>query len=244
MIRIFLFFVFLTSIVFGNPYKSIDPQTQLSIMINHFFNEQIKETFPQKPVKDIYVEEEADLNPGKYERYYNYVQRLKAIEQTRKDELQKIEEKFKGQAAYYNSKLDAIKNQYEKKQNISSFLQRSINNGFKVVYGKPVVSEFQNKEKLVEAKLSAISIYKNPKNTLDIPIIFENNISLKHKYEKYPVLVSFKYDGEYLIIDEVKLSINDKQYRAKLKNENNGKIKLKVKINDDIFQKIKIEENR
>jgi hypothetical protein len=243
MNRVLMILILSVTVLFANPYKSLDTQTQLSIMINHFLTEEVKGILPPKPKKEKYVQEDFDPNPGQYERYYNYIQRLKAMEQTKKEALQKIDEKFRGKAAYYNGKVDVIKNEYQDIKKLSPLLQKAINNSFKVVYGKPYVSEFINKEGYVKATLQAKKIYSFD-NELDLEVNFDNTIKSLHQYKKYPAIVDFTYDGEYLQIADVKIVINDKIYFAKLKNENNGKIKLKVKINDDIFQKIKIEDDK
>ena len=239
---VFICILFISSL-FANPYKVLSEETQLSIMVNYFFNRQIKEEFPPRPIKEVYVEEENNLNPGQYERYYNYIQRLKAIEETRRESIQKIEEKFRGKASYYNGKLDALKEYYKDKTNRKAFLQEAINQAFKVVYGKPYVSAFRNKKDMVEAKLRATPIY-DLENSLDLDLIYDIEILKIHDYKRYPAFVYFNYENEYLEIDSIKIVIDGEAYYGKLKNQNNGKIKLKVKINDDIFQKIKLEDHK
>lgn len=243
MNRVFLVVVLFSISLFANPYTSLDPKVQLSIMINHFVTKEVEALLPPRPQKDKYKQEDVDLNPGQYERYYNYIERLRAIERSKKSELKKIQEKFRGQAGYYNGKLHAIQKEYQDLKNLSPLLQKAINNGFKVVYGKPYVTGYSNKEERVEAKLKATKIY-HLDNKLDLEIVFDKKIADIHHYRKYPALVHFNYDGENLSIEGIEIVIDNQTYTAKLKNENNGKIKLKVKINDDIFQKINLEDNK
>jgi hypothetical protein len=237
---IFFTFIF-ASILFANPYKTLDIDTQLSIFTNHFISEQIKKELPKKPKKEEYVPEDIDLNPGKYERYYNYVQRLKAIEQSKKEALEKIEQKFRGQASYYNGKLDSIKNFYEDEKNLEPLLKKALNNAFKVVYGKPIVEDFQLDGSFAGATLSAMPLYRL-ENPLNLKLLFDQELLDEKLLSSYEALVSFKRDKNAYSIDEVQIKVDDTPYSGKIKNKNNATFKLNVKINNDIFQKIKLED--
>jgi hypothetical protein len=227
--------------LWANPYKTLDHDTQLFIFTNHFISEQIKEELPQKPVKERYIPEDIDLNPGKYERYYNYIQRLKAIEQTKKEAIAKIEQKFQGQASYYNGKIDSIKNHYQEGKNLEPLLKKAFNNAFKVVFGKPIVEDFQKEQMSTSAQLKAVSLYQLD-NTMDLKVLFDQELLKKKLSQHYEAIVHFKRDGDIFTIDEVAIEVDGKTYRGKIKNKNSASFKLEVKINNDIFQKIKLED--
>jgi hypothetical protein len=235
--------ILFTSIVWANPYKTLDIDTQLSIMVNYFIGEQIKKELPEKPVKQKYIPEEVDLNPGKYERYYNYIQRLKAIEQTEKEALAKIEEKFRGKASYYNGKLHSIRSSYEDKKKLEPLLKKALNNAFKVVFGKPIIQDFQMDGSFAGATLSAIPLYQL-ENSLKLKVLFDPKLFEQKLDDRYYADVSFEKKEYTFVIDTVTIKVDGKKYKGKIKNKNNATFKLKVKINDDIFQKIKLEDNQ
>ncbi len=107
MIVKFIFFILLWSsysLAVVNPYKSLPVNEKINVMVNYFLNEELNNLKPILPQKEKLQDDDANLEPIKYEQYFNYIQRLKAIRESRVDEQKKIDEKYQGQVAFYNGK--------------------------------------------------------------------------------------------------------------------------------------------
>ena len=243
------FIVFLPLYLFSlsNPYTDLPTNEKLNIMINHFLNialENSRPSFPQKkPLKD----DGATLNPIKYELYFNYIQRIKAIRESRAKEQEKINEDYIGKIGFYNGKLKVLKKFYLKDENLYPLLQDSVNKAFKVVFGKPEFTNIIYNEEInrLEAKISSIKIYDVADfKPLDLELFVYKGI--RDEFIKYhnesDIKVRFDFDGEYLIFKDVIFVFKKNEYVGKFLDSVKTKIKLNIKINDDIFQSSEIGE--
>jgi len=234
------------SLAIIDPYKSLPADEKLTIMVNYFLNEELKNAKPHLPKKEKLKDDEASLEPIKYEKYFNYIQRLKAIRESRKAEQQKIDEKYQGQIAFYNGKLKNLKRYYRSENNLAPIIQKSINKAFTVVYGKPKFQSIKYNESndFFVAQLGTQNIYgidsfipkevyfRISKNDLD---------SFFDDYEESKIYVQFTYSNNLLNFKSILFKYNGTIYHGVFTNENNNKIKLNIKINDDIFRLEKTE---
>jgi hypothetical protein len=248
MITKFIFLSFiLTSYTLAvmNPYKNLDSNEKINIMVNYFLNEELKSLKPVIPPKEQLKDDDANLDPVKYEQYFNYIQRLKAIKESRILEQKKLDEKYEGQIAFYNGKLKNLEKFYDNPKNLNPIIQRSINRAFKVIYGKPNFDSVKYDEKNDEFKANLIAedIYK-----IDsfIPKIVYFKISKSDidsfftKYQESDINVIFEYRNNLLIYNSIIFKYNDNTYKGVFIGETNDQIKLDIKINDDIFRLEKI----
>jgi len=246
----YLFLIFLiTSFVeaIENPYKTLPSNEKLNILVNHFLNEELQNLKPVKPIKEKLKDDNANLEPIKYEQYFNYIQRIKAIQESREEEEKKLDEKYQGQLAFYNRKLNKLKKIYEDSINFNPILQRSINKAFKVVYGKPTFQsiEYNENKDEFQAKLVAKNIYKMdsfvPKNVYfkisksDVDSFFTN-------FENSQITVLFEYSNNVLIYNSIIFKYNNNLYKGIFVDKIDDEIKLNIKINDGIFRLEKIEK--
>jgi len=231
----------------ANPYKELDSAIKLNLMINYFLDVELKKIVPQKPTKDKIQDDGLSLDPVKYERYYNYIQRIKAIHESRAHEQKDIDEKYAGKVGFYNGKLKVLKRFYAKDKNLNRLLAISINKAFKVVYGNPKLKDirYNQEDNLIYGMLYVEDIY-GIDNFDDKKIQF--NIE-KDKvdeflkiYKKSKVKVQFDYKKNKLSLINALILIDKKEYKVNFMDKINKKIKLDIKINDDIFRLIKIED--
>lgn len=231
----------------SNPYKEFPVDEKLNLMINYFLNEAIKENLPKKPVKRELKDDGANLDPVKYELYYNYIQRLKAIRESRADEQKQIDEEYAGKIAFYNGKLNSLKKEYEKKENLYPLLKDSINKAFKIVYGKPSFTniEYNSEINLLTADLTALDLYEVDKfkpKKLELFVYEGSRDEFISESKNIDIEVRFDFDGEYLIYKDVVFHFKDFEYIGTFMDKTNKKIKLNLKINDDIFRPVKLGE--
>jgi hypothetical protein len=161
-----------------NPYKTLDTNEKLNLMINYFLNKELKSKLPLYPKKEKRKDDGLSLEPVKYEFYFNYIQRIKAIRESRLLEQKKLDEKYRQKVAFYNSKVKILKEYYSKKENIYPLLTIAINNGFTAVYGKPNLDQpyYDKKLKKIVANLNIDDLYGlNPVNPTKIIIQMANN---------------------------------------------------------------------
>ena len=249
MIKILLiiFPIYLFSV--NNPYENLNSHEKLNVMVNYFINDEIKKTKPDLPIKRKLKDDGASLDPVKYELYFSYIQRLKAIKESRAEEQKNIDVEFAGKIGFYNGKLKALKEYYQKKKNIYPILQRSLNKAFKVVYGKPIFSDvsYDNEINLLSAKLNTIDLYYVDKYIpQDLELYIYEGIRNKFlkDYRKSDIYVRFDFDGQTLSYKDVLFYFKDYELIGKFKKQSTEKIKLSIKINDDIFRPIKIGETK
>jgi len=231
----------------SNPYTDLPTNEKLNVMLNHFLQLSLENTRPNLPQKKLLKDDGATLDPVKYELYFNYIQRLKAIRESRAKEQLKIDEDYLGKLGFYNGKLKALKKIYSKDENLYPLLQESINKAFKVVFGKPKFTNIVYNDEInrLEAKLSTIKIYNVADfNPLDLELFVYKGI--RNEFIKYhnesDIKVRFDFDGEYLIFKDVIFKFNENEYVGEFLGSEQRKIKLNIKINDDIFQAVKIGE--
>ena len=236
---VFLLSIF-TTFILANPYKNISVDEKITLFTNYFLNESIKSKLPKKPLKGVPKKHEYNYEPTKYELYYNYIQRLKAIEESIKEEQKKLEQKYEADIYKYNKKLKALKKFYSQEKNLYPIFAESFNKALKVVYGKPILI-IKSGSTGVQFFLDTIAIYSE-KNFTPKPIEFNyaDEKRMFNFYQMCDLSVTFNFDNNLLQYDEVICSYKDKIYQGKIKLKTNKKIKLNIKLNDDIFQPIKI----
>jgi hypothetical protein len=247
MIKILLLLMPLYLFAISNPYKDFDVHEKLNVMINYFLNEALKETKPPEPVKRIIKDDGATLDPVKYELYFNYIQRLKAIKESRAEEQKAINVEYAGKIGFYNGKLKSLRNYYSKKENLYALLQESINKGFKIVYGKPTFTniEYNSEINLLKANLRAIDMYDVetfPSKEIELFVYEGHRNNFIENSDKAEIIVRFNYDGEYLTYKDVLFHFEQDDYIGTFINPSNEKIKLNIKINDDIFRPLEVGE--
>lgn len=234
--------VFLSIFSFANPYENITVDEKLTLLTNYFLNEAIQNKLPKQPIKETPKEQDYNYKPTKYELYYNYVQRIKAIRESIVEEQKKIDEKYKADVYRYNHQIELIHKKYQQYHNLYPIIQNSFNKALKVIYGKPIL-ELKNGKYGQQFFLKTRAIY-DEYDFKEKAIVFNHAEEKKmfYFYEKCELNVTFEYNQEEVLYDEVICRYNQNEYIGKIEKEDNEKIKLKVKINDDIFQKIKIED--
>lgn len=242
-----LFFVSLVNL-FGveNPYHNLSAEEKLNIMINYFINEELRALKPSLPQKEQLKDDDANLDPIKYEQYFNYIQRLKAIRESREAEQKKIDEKYQGQIAFYNGKIKALQRAYTKEENFLPLLAQSINKAFKVVYGTPTLQNltYDEKNQIVQGELVALDIYKiekfTPKN-ITFEMSKEDFQRFMKQDEALEVRVVFSYSNNLLNYESIIFTYNNRVYHGSFGKDFNKAVKLNIKMNDDIFRLEKIE---
>jgi len=247
ILKYILLFLLMSSSVLAvtNPYKNLDSTEKLNVMINYFLNEQLKRLKPVKPTKEKLKDDGANLNPIKYEAYFQYIQRLKAIRESRIAQQKKIDEKYEEQIAFYNSKLKILQRVYRDKKELNPILQKSVNKAFKVIYGDPKIAHIQyNKShNTFTGELVALDIY-HIDNFLPKDISFKvskNDLdSFLTQYNEAVVDVVFSYSNHLLTFKNIVFRYNNHLYQGFFTDKRNEKIKLNIKINNDIFRLEKI----
>ncbi len=244
MIKIIALFFPLFLFALTNPYENISVNEKINILVNSFVNEELKSQIPSPPIKDK-LKDDSPIVRIQYELHFSYIQRFKAITQEREKELKKIEEKYIGDIGFYNGKLKTLKHFYEQDENINPLIQNSINKTYKIIYGKPKIKDviFDQKDSKVKATVYAEDIYgfnkwKEQRIFIDIPQELVN--TFVDKYREAFAKIAFKYKEDILSIDFVEILFQENSYKGSFIGDINGKIKLNIKINDDIFQPIKL----
>lgn len=239
-----LLLIFLTPFylfAMSNPYTSLDRNEKLNVMINHFLNLSLENIKPPLPQRRALKDDGATLDPVKYELYFSYIQRLKAIRESRAEEQLIIDEDYIGKIGFYNGKLKSLQKDYSQKENLYPLLKDSINKAFKIVFGKPIFTDivYDNEINLLQANLNSVDIY-NVANFEPLKLELFVYKGIREDFMKYHnesnIKVRFNFDGTYLIFKDVLFTFNDNEYIGNFLNPVNKKIKLNIKINDDIFR--------
>ena len=233
----------------SNPYKSLPTNEKLNIMINHFLNLSLENIKPPLPKKRALKDDGATLDPVKYELYFSYIQRLKAIRESRAEEQLIIDEDYIGKIGFYNGKLKSLKTFYNKEENIYPLLADSINKAFKIVFGKPSFSDISYNEdvNILKGNLTSIAIYNVADfESQELELFIHKGIRDDFiKYHKESnIKVRFHFDGTYLEFKDVLFTFKDNEYIGNFLNLVNKKIKLDIKINDDIFRALETGEKK
>ncbi len=249
MMRCLFIVLSLSLFLQANPYKELDSTIKLNLMINYFLNEELRKVTPLTPVKDKVQDDGLSLDPVKYERYYNYIQRIKAIHDSRVEVQKDIDEKYAGKVGFYNGKLKVLKRFYAKDENLNPLLQISINKAFKVVYGKPKLKDIRHsaEDNMMYGLLHIEDIYgidKFEDRRIKINIKKDKVDEFLKIYEKLKIKVQFDYKNNKLSLINGLFILDKKEYKVNFTDKINKKIKLDIKINDDIFHLIKIKDKK
>ena len=245
--------LFIPYILFGmvDPYKDLSKNEKFNLFINYFLNEELKTKRPLYPVKEIIKDDGASLDPVKYEFYFSYIQRIKNIRQSRAEEQKNINIKYKGKVAFYNSKVDILSKYYNKAENLYPILYNSINQAFKVIYGKPTIKNirYSKKYKKIIATLQIEKLY-NITNVKDTQIIINmaknKQMNFLKYYNKYKILISYSEKQNKLKYNKILLTYGDTEYNADFIDKNsmieNDIFNLNIKIDHNVFRKIIIKK--
>jgi hypothetical protein len=244
---ILIFPIYLFAVV--NPYENLAVEEKLNIMINYFLNEELRTKLPLKPVKEILKDDGASLDPVKYEYYFSYIQRIKAIRESRAEEQKAIDEKYAGKVSFYNGKVKVLKKFYNKMDNLNPILQNSLNKAYKVVYGKPKIKDVQYDSSLgfVTATLYIEDIYginKYKEKKIKIALSKQVKYLFLRDYEKAIVKVQFDYEDDLLVLKNVLFEFRSLDYIGTFLEKQNEKINFVVKIDEDVFKPIKIKDKK
>ena len=241
---ILCFPIFLLAVV--NPYKQLDVNEKTNLLVNYFINKDLRDIIPRAPIKES-IKDNSPINPVKYEQYYSYIQRLKAINDAREEEQRDIDEKYAGKVGFYNGKLKKLKKYYSKEENLHPILQNSFNKVYKILYGKPKLKDIKYDKTIhkITATVWVDNIYgylkwNEKKITIDIPIDMEKEFIEKNRMAK--VFINFIYKNNLLKIKDATIIFNKQEYKANFIKKINKSNKLIIKINNDIFKLIKLED--
>jgi predicted metallopeptidase len=236
--------IYLFAIV--NPYKTLAVDEKLNVMVNYFLNEELKTKLPLKPIKEILKDDGASLEPVKYEYYFSYIQRIKAIRESRAAEQKEIDEKYAGKVGFYNGKVNVLKNFYDKQENLAVILQNSINKAFKVIYGIPKIKDVTYDKKtstivgvLYSEDVYSIEKFEDKKITIEIPtkvkyLFLEN-------YKDSIVKVQLEYKENLLKLQKINIEFQENDYKATFIENSDKSFKLNIKIDEEIFKPIQIK---
>ncbi|MGB3751463.1 MAG: hypothetical protein WA945_07835 [Arcobacteraceae bacterium] len=232
-----------------NPYDSLSANEKLNVMANHFLNVSLENVKPPVPIKRELADDGATLDPVKYEQYFSYIQRLKAITESRAEEQIRIDEEYRGKLGFYNGKLNSLEEFYQKDENLYPVIAKSVNKAFKIVYGKPVFSDivYDDEVNLLKANLNSRDIYgveKFQKKEVELFIHESIRDDFMTDHQLSDILVRFEYDGTSLMYKDILITYKGNEYIGNFLNRSNQKIKLKIKINDDIFRPINTGESK
>jgi len=248
MKRIILFFCIpFYLFALSNPYTSIDENEKLNVMVNYFLNIALENTKPPLPEKRELSDDGATLDPIKYEQYFSYIQRLKAITESRAEEQIKIDEEYLGKIGFYNGKLSSLEEFYQINANIYPLISKSINKAFKIVYGKPVFSDivYDDEINLLKANLNSRDIYGvETFQQKEVELFIHQSIrdDFIENHQLADIFVRFDFDGTFLIYKDILIIYKENEYIGNFLNSSNNKIKLNIKINDDIFRPLNTGE--
>ncbi|MEA2050568.1 MAG: hypothetical protein U9O56_07545 [Campylobacterota bacterium] len=248
MIKFIILFIPILSFSLVNPYDNLSTDDKINILVNLFVNEELKQIIPKPPIK-AELKDNSEIVPVKYERHFSFIQRYKTIKEDRAKEQKTIDEQYQGEISFYNSKLKKLKKFYEIDKNLYPIVQNSINKSFKIIYGKPKIKnvKFNKLLKKVSATLYVDDIYgfnryENKDLIFDIPKDDIDNFI--KKYRESIVNIALDYSDNILTLDHIKVLFQGKTYKANCINDTNKRVKLEIKINNDIFQLIKIEDKK
>ncbi len=244
---IFIIFFIISSLYgYTNPYTDLTIDQKLSIMINYFIQRKIKDQLPKKPIKEK-LNDNAPIKIIKYERYYNYIQRLKHLKEDRKNKRLKIEQKYKEEIQQYNKKILKLKQFYQNKKNFEPLLNQAINNSFKILYGKLTISKPYIKNKMLYAQLKTIPIYKNSYKFIKTIKIINIDKKLYNYFIEYyrviSILVNFNYNPKTNILKykDISIMLNDTKYSA-IFQTNTQIYKLNITLDKNIFKLLNTKE--
>ena len=231
-----------------NPYTQLSVDEKVNLLVNYFINKDLKNIIPAVPIKES-IKDDSPINPVKYELYFSYIQRLKAINDSRIEEQNNIDVKYEGEIGFYNGKLKKLKHYYAKKENLHPILQNSFNKTYKILYGQPKLKDvsFDTTTDKTIGTVWIDSIYgyltqKEKKITIDIPKELRDAFIIKNRISK--VFINFNFSDNLLKPKNLTILYDEKEYNANFIKKINRSIKLEIKINNDIFKPVKIEDKK
>jgi len=232
-----------------NPYKSLSDDEKLEVMFNYYLNKNIRKKISKIPVKEILKDDGASLDPVKYEFYFSYIQRLKAIKESRENEQKKIDIKYESAVKKFNIQLAKLKKFYQDDTNLTPLIQDSINKAFLVVYGKPkIIDPHLNKDTgKITAILDVDNIYNistfKPKK---IRLYLYRGVvkSFLQNYDQVEVYVRVDYDKKYISYNDIKFIYNQNSYIATFVDSDIKDFKMELKIDQTIFKPITIIKDK
>lgn len=237
------------TISFGyeNPYENLSIDQKIQILIEYFVDNQIVAQFPKKPIKGK-LKDSSPIKIIEFERYYNYIQRLKIIKENRIKEQQKINLKYKEDIAKYNKTISHLKHIYQTRENFNKLLNIALNNSFKILYGKPILQKPYVKNGKLYAKVVSKSIYGyNYKLEQIIKIDNINKKDFKYFIEFYRkakvfVLFDYNFDTKILKYKGVNILFQKKHYDGIFITKP-LEYNITIKLDETIFKLIKKGQN-
>lgn len=232
--------LFLFSLV--NPYQSLSIDEKLQILINHFINEELALKLPKKPIRGK-LKDSSDIVPFKHELYFNYIQRLKAIKESREDEQNDLDQKYNGEIEYFNGEMKNLEKFYSKPENIHNIVQNSINKAFKIIYGKPMINrlKFSEDKQTINGIFYVENIYDFHKfDEVKIEFIVPNDIKKQfyYEYRTTKIFVNFNYDDNKLSLKDLTIIYKTKPYKAIFLGDTK-EYKIKLFVDPKLFERIK-----
>ena len=248
MIKTILLLIPILSFALTNPYEDLSTDEKINILVNSFVNQELQLIVPPAPIKPK-LKDSSPIVPIKYELHFSFIQRFKAITESRTEEQQKIDDKYIGDVGFYNGKLKSLKRYYKKDENLNPIIQNSINKTYKIIYGKPKLKDvnYNKKENKITAKVFVSDIYGfNKWEEKDIIISIPDKLkdTFIDRYREAMVNIAFEYENNILRLSHLNILFQHNTYKAIFVDNTNEKIKLEIKINDDIFQLVKIEDKK
>ena len=243
---LFISFIFILCLQgIENPYAKLNIEQKLQILIEYFIQKQIKAYFPKKPQK-AQVDDKSPIKIVKFERYYNYIQRLKYIKEQRELAKKQAIEEYNRAIEEYNKKILKLKQYYTDTNHFSKIVNIALNNSFKIFYGKPIILKPYLKDNKIYAKIIAREIYSSYKYSFECEVVIDGELSndeverLLKSYREIKVLVVFDYNFNKKILQykNVILKFHNKSYKGIFVKQP-APYKIDIKLDDKIFQLIK-----
>ncbi len=231
-----------------NPYKNVSNSEKINLLVNYFINEDLKKLIPPKPIKGK-IKDNSPINPVKYEQYFSYIQRIKAITDERTAEQNKIDMKYKGVVGFYNGKLNSLKDKYQSSKELNKIVQNSFNKTFKILFGKPKIKDLyfdKNISKIV-ATLWVDDIYGYDvwvKQSIVIDIPKDTQSIFLETYKTSKVFIQFDYDNNLLKLKDIMILFQKKRYNANFKDIIKQDIQLDIQVNNDIYKPVEFDKSK
>ncbi|MBD3842400.1 MAG: hypothetical protein IE909_11030 [Campylobacterales bacterium] len=230
-----------------SPYESLSAQEKLQILTNHFINEEIYAAIPQVPQMGK-LENSGPINATKYERYYNYIQRLKRVYEERIEQKKIIDETYVANLLTYNSVVNNLQKFYSKEENLNPIIDLSINKAFKIVYGKPAIKELKinDDNKTIDALWYVENIYGYEKYepqmvTIEVP---SNMIEqFYYEYRASNVQVVFSYDAPFLSFKGIIIDFNNNIFKGKFQKQQTT-FEINFQVDQTMFENLELNSSK
>lgn len=241
-----LLFVVFSSAKIISPYESLNKNEKLDILVNHFLNEELATKIPKKPEKRK-PKDASPINAKDYERYYNYIQRLKNIKEERAQEAKEIEQEYHFMVSEYNSKVDELNSFYSQEKNIHPLIQKAINKSFKILYGKPMLKKLSIDEK--DGKIYGVfyieDIYgynkiDEKKIVINVPQKIKEQFYFEYRAAK--LFVNFSFENDILKFKDLTVLFRGNEYKADFFDDTDSFL-LKIRVNKSLFDNVIIKKD-